>query len=118
MKNDLTKQGVYKNLVAKGIKPIQALAMAKQTLNKPKVPTYIAKPIKKKKKTAKKMKSSIKKTGKFQGKSNAVGYGGRAAQLKARGVPGGVIGNLARAAGAAPGQKNFHGKKAKKYKSR
>lgn len=53
----------------------------------------------------------IKKSGTFHGKSNALGHGGRAAQLKARGVPGGVIGNLARKAGAAPGQKNYHGGK-------
>jgi hypothetical protein len=53
-------------------------------------------------------KGKIKKTGKFQGKSNKIGHGGRAAQLKARGVPGGVIGNLARKAQAAPGQKNYH----------
>ena len=51
----------------------------------------------------------IKKTGSFQGKSNKLGYGGRAAQLKAQGVPGGVIGELARRAQAAPGQKNYHG---------
>ena len=50
----------------------------------------------------------IKKTGKFHGKSNKIGHGGRAAQLTARGVPGGVIGNLARKAQAAPGQKNYH----------
>lgn len=53
----------------------------------------------------------IKKTGTFQGKSNRLGYGGRSAQLRARGVPEGVIGALARAAGAAPGQKNYHGKR-------
>lgn len=51
---------------------------------------------------------AIKKTGKTDGKSNALGMGGRAQQLKNAGVPGGVIGNLARAAGAAPGQKNYH----------
>ncbi len=50
----------------------------------------------------------MKKSGSFQGKSNALGHGGRAAQLKAKGVPGGVIGELARKAGAAPGQKNYH----------
>jgi hypothetical protein len=50
----------------------------------------------------------IKKSGSFHVKSNALGHGGRAAQLKARGVPGGVIGNLARKAHAAPGQKNYH----------
>lgn len=54
---------------------------------------------------------SVKMTGKFQGKSNKLGQGGRAAQLKAQGVPGGVIGALARRAQAAPGQKNFHKKK-------
>ena len=53
----------------------------------------------------------VKKSGTFQGKSNELGHGGRAAQLKAQGVPGGVIGELARKAQAAPGQKNFHGKK-------
>lgn len=53
----------------------------------------------------------IKTSGTFHGKSNKLGYGGRAAQLKAQGVPGGVIGNLARKAQAAPGQKNYHGKK-------
>jgi len=58
-----------------------------------------------------KHKKTIKTTGKFEGKSNALGHGGRAAQLKAQGVPGGVIGNLARAAHAAPGQANYHGKK-------
>lgn len=61
-------------------------------------------------------KQPIKKTGTFHGKSNKLGYGGRAAQLKAQGVPGGVIGELARAAGAAPGQKNYHGSRKAKYK--
>ena len=56
------------------------------------------------------MKSGIKKSGTFHGKSNKLGHGGRAAQLKAKGVPGGVIGNLARAAHAAKGQANYHGK--------
>lgn len=62
------------------------------------------------------MKSSVpvRTSGAFHGKSNALGHGGRAAQLKARGVPGGVIGTLARAAHAAPGQANFHGKHAKR----
>jgi hypothetical protein len=59
-------------------------------------------------------KKAIKTTGKFGGKSNALGQGGRAAQLRAQGVPGGVIGNLARAAGAAPGQPNYHKKGKKK----
>lgn len=53
----------------------------------------------------------IKKTGSFHGKSNALGRGGRSAQLRAQGVPGGVIGMLARKAQAAPGQKNYHGRK-------
>lgn len=55
-------------------------------------------------------KRSVKLTGSSHGKSNKLGYGGRAAQLKAKGVPGGVIGNLARKAQAAKGQKNYHGK--------
>ena len=53
----------------------------------------------------------IKKTGTFHGKSNVLGHGGRAAQLKAKGAPGGVIGNLARKAQAAPGMKNYHSSK-------
>ena len=53
----------------------------------------------------------IKKTGSFKGKSNVLGHGGRAAQLKAKGVPGGVIGKIARREQAAPGQKNYHGKR-------
>jgi len=59
-------------------------------------------------------KTSIKKTGSFKGKSNKLDYGGRSAQLEAQGVPGGVIGELARKAQAAPGMKNYHGKKKKK----
>lgn len=55
--------------------------------------------------------ADTKKSGSFKGKSNALGHGGRAAQLKAQGVPGGVIGAIARSKGAAPGQKNYHGKK-------
>lgn len=55
--------------------------------------------------------SGIKHTGTFHGKSNALGHGGRAAQLKAKGVPGAVIGMLARRAGAAPGGPNYHGGK-------
>lgn len=54
--------------------------------------------------------ATTKKTGTFKGKSNSLGQGGRAAQLKAQGVPGGVIGMIARSKGAAPGQKNFHRK--------
>lgn len=52
-----------------------------------------------------------KKTGSFAGKSNELGHGGRAAQLKAQGVPSGVIGEIARKKGAAPGQKNYHVRK-------
>ena len=55
--------------------------------------------------------AEVKKSGSFHGKSNKLGYGGRSAQLKAQGVPGGVIGELARKAHAAPGQKNYHGGK-------
>lgn len=55
--------------------------------------------------------AKIKKTGTFHNKSNKLGYGGRSAQLEAQGVPQGVIGILARKAQAAPGQKNYHGKK-------
>ena len=58
--------------------------------------------------------ANTKKTGSFQGKSNQLGHGGRAAQLKAQGVPGGVIGALARKKGAAQGQRNFHGSNRKK----
>ena len=52
-----------------------------------------------------------KKTGSFDGKSNKLGHGGRAAQLKAQGVPKAVIGEIARKTDAAPGEKNFHGKR-------
>jgi hypothetical protein len=57
--------------------------------------------------------ATTRKTGKFHGKSNALGHGGRAAQLKAQGVPGAVIGMLARKKGAAPGGKNYHGSRGK-----
>ena len=56
---------------------------------------------------------TTKKTGTFHGKSNRLGHGGRAAQLEARGVPKAVIGQIARAKGAAPGGPNYHGKKSK-----
>jgi hypothetical protein len=56
----------------------------------------------------------IKHTGSFHGKSNKLGYGGRAAQMKAQGVPGAVIGAIARREGAAPGQSNYHGKESRK----
>lgn len=54
-----------------------------------------------------------KKSGHSFGKSNALGHGGRAAQLKARGVPGAVIGAIARRKGAAPGGPNYHPHKEK-----
>lgn len=57
---------------------------------------------------------ALKTTGFTDGKSNKRGFGGQSQQLKNAGVPGGVIGNLARKAGTAPGMKNFHGGKAKK----
>jgi hypothetical protein len=57
--------------------------------------------------------ANTKKTGTFRGKSNALGEGGRAAQLKAQGVPGAVIGAIARSKGAAPGQKNYKGGRGK-----
>lgn len=57
--------------------------------------------------------ADTKKSGSFDGKSNKLGHGGRAAQLKAKGVPGGVIGDLARKKQAAPGEKNYHGNKKK-----
>jgi hypothetical protein len=52
---------------------------------------------------------NTKKTGSFKGKSNKLGHGGRAAQMKAKGVPGGVIGAIARSKGAAAGGPNYHG---------
>ena len=55
-----------------------------------------------------------KKTGSYDGKSNKLGHGGRAAQLKAKGVPQAVIGEIARKKQAAPGQKNWHGSSHKK----
>lgn len=50
-----------------------------------------------------------KKSGSYKGKSNKLGMGGRAQQLKDKGVPDYVIGAIARKKGAAPGQKHFHG---------
>lgn len=50
-------------------------------------------------------------TGTFKGKSNALGHGGRAAQLEAAGVPKPVVGMIARRKGAAPGGPNYHGGK-------
>lgn len=42
---------------------------------------------------------ATKKTGAYKGKSNALGGGGRAQQLKDQGVPGPVIGAIARSKG-------------------
>ncbi len=50
---------------------------------------------------------------KFAGKSTKLGMGGRAAKMKAMGVPGGVIGMQARRKGAAPGGPNYKGGKKK-----
>ncbi len=58
--------------------------------------------------------AETKKTGSTGGKSNKLGYGGRAEQLRRQGVPEGVIGAIARKKGAAPGQRNYHGKRASK----
>lgn len=63
---------------------------------------------------AKKKKGSTKKSGTYKGKSNKLGHGGRAQQLRDKGVPEAVIGAIARRKGAAPGQKNYHSKKGKK----
>jgi len=54
-----------------------------------------------------------KKTGTYKGKSDVLGHGGRAQQLEDKGVPKGVIGKIARAKGAAPGQPHYHGGKKK-----
>jgi hypothetical protein len=62
-------------------------------------------------KIAARKSGGIKHSGSFEGKSNALGHGGRAAQMKAKGVPGGVIGAIARKEGAAPGGPNYHGGK-------
>lgn len=51
--------------------------------------------------------SDTKKSGTYKGKSNKLGQGGRAQQLKDQGVPGGVIGAIARSKGAAPGGPNY-----------
>ncbi len=59
------------------------------------------------------MKTDTKKTGSFAGKSNKPGMGGRAAQLKAGGVPEGVIGAIARKKGEAPGQAGYRPDKKK-----
>lgn len=55
--------------------------------------------------------AKIKKSGSYKGKSNKLGYGGRAQQMKDQGVPDAVIGMIARKEGAAPGGPNYHGKR-------
>lgn len=52
---------------------------------------------------------STRKSGTYKGKSNKLGHGGRAQQLKDKGVPKAVIGQIARCKGAAPGGPNYHG---------
>lgn len=52
--------------------------------------------------------ANTRKTGTYKGKSNKLGMGGRASQLKDQGVPKAVIGKIARMKQAAPGQKNYH----------
>jgi hypothetical protein len=52
---------------------------------------------------------NTRKTGTYKGKSNKLGHGGRAQQLRDKGVPEGVIGAIARRKGAAPGGPNYHG---------
>ena len=52
--------------------------------------------------------AKIKTSGSYKGKSNKLGEGGRAAQMRDAGVPGGVIGEIARKEGAAPGGPNYH----------
>lgn len=54
------------------------------------------------------MEYKTKKTGSTDGKSNKAGMGGRAQQLKNKGVPSAVIGSIARSKGEAPGQKGYH----------
>jgi len=74
-------------------------------------------PMKKVTNKKKNKKGVIKHTGSFEGKSNQLGHGGRAAQMRAQGVPGGVIGAIARREGAAPGQPHYHGGKKSKTSS-
>ena len=49
----------------------------------------------------------------FAGKSTRLGHGGRAAKLKSMGVPGGVIGAIARSKGAAPGGPLYRGSRSR-----
>lgn len=53
-------------------------------------------------------KKGLPKT--YDGKSTKLGHGGRAAKLRDEGVPGAVIGAIARSKGAAPGGPHYHGK--------
>jgi hypothetical protein len=59
-------------------------------------------------------KKGLKTTGSTNGKSNAKGMGGQSQQLLNEGVPAGVVGNLARKAGTAPGGKFYHNPSGKK----
>lgn len=55
--------------------------------------------------------ATTRKSGTYKGKSNKLGMGGRAQQLKDQGVPKAVIGMIARKKQAAPGQANYKGGK-------
>lgn len=59
------------------------------------------------------MAKLIKGTGAFHDKSNKLEHCTRAAQLASRGVPRAVIGMIARAHDAAPGQRNYRGTRGK-----
>ena len=79
-----TKQELYRDLIKKGVSPREALEGAKGTaMKKPMVSSPKKNLIKKTETTKRKAPSGIKKTGKFQGKSNRLGGGGRFAQVKA-----------------------------------
>jgi hypothetical protein len=54
----------------------------------------------------------------FDGKSTKPGMGGRAAILKSQGVPGAVIGAIARSKGEAPGQAGYHPNVSKPHSGR
>jgi len=59
--------------------------------------------------SAKKASAKKKLPATYKGKSTKLGQGGRAQMLKDQGVPGGVIGEIARKKHAAPGQKFYKG---------
>lgn len=66
-----------------------------------------------------KQKAKKKMPNQYEGKSTKLGHGGRAAMLKDKlesqgksaKYAGAIVGIIARKKGAAPGQKNYHGKK-------